>query len=441
LVANSRSLNNLAVKAEVGLTGIVESDVLYSKVRMRFAIDAHAIGRRLTGNETYIRSLLREFAVLDRRAEWITYLCRGVSPHAVPQGMHVREVGSNPFRRLGYDIPQLVKADRPDLLHVQYTAPLFPSSPVVVSVHDVSFEEYPEFFSFARRKQLQLTVANTVKKAAKVLCPSEFSRQRVLERYQLPESKVVAIHNGVSHQFRPIHRDLAKTQAAQRLGFTQPFVLTVGDLRRRKNQVALIQAFAKLMKKERNLTHRLVLVGKDAEGEPVRRAAAESGLGDRIVFAGFVSDEELVSLYSACEAFVFPSLYEGFGLPIIEAMACGAPVACSNSSAMPEVADSCGLLFDPRSEEEIYRAMRDLVLDAELRSRMSRLGQHRATLFSWKEAAKQTLREYYEVVGQTIPGEFRSTESRVGEAHAAEARNGETRTTESLSPSAASIRL
>ena len=126
---------------------------------------------------------------------------------------------------------------------------------------------------------------------------------------------------------------------------------------------------------------------------------AESGVADRVHFAGFVEDADLVNFYGACDLFVYPSFYEGFGLPILEAMACGRAVACSNSTAMPEVADSAGLLFDPNHFEEMAQAMCDILVDPELRARLERLGQQHAASFSWERSAALTLNAYYEVAG------------------------------------------
>jgi glycosyltransferase involved in cell wall biosynthesis len=145
----------------------------------------------------------------------------------------------------------------------------------------------------------------------------------------------------------------------------------------------------------------LTIVGKETWYTPVIRAVAKkSSVADRIHFTGFVCDDELLRLYGACDLFVYPSFYEGFGLPILEAMACGRAVACANTSAMPEVADSAALLFDPHSENEIMLAMRDLLLNPELRQRMERLGANRAAMFNWEKSAGKTLDLYYEVAGQ-----------------------------------------
>jgi glycosyltransferase involved in cell wall biosynthesis len=183
------------------------------------------------------------------------------------------------------------------------------------------------------------------------------------------------------------------------LHFDAPFILSVGDLQPRKNHIGLIAGFSRLLTDYPHLKHHLVLAGKETWFTPkVRNAARDCGFASRIHFTGFVSDPDLLQLYNACECFVFPSFYEGFGLPILEAMACGRAVACSNTSAMPEVADGAGLFFDPRQTDSIALAIRDVLLDGELRARMERLGLQRAAAFSWKKSARATLDVYEEVV-------------------------------------------
>jgi len=206
------------------------------------------------------------------------------------------------------------------------------------------------------------------------------------------------VPNAAASGLRPISRESAAAAVRARFRFAKPFVLSVGDLQPRKNPIGLIAAFAELIRAYPQLPHHLVLAGKDTWFSPrIHEAARQSGLAARIQFAGFVSDEELLQLYNACDLFVFPSFYEGFGLPVLEAMACGRAVACSRTSAMPEVADGAGILFDPYSTAEIVRAMADLLLDAELRARMERLGLQRASRFSWHATAQKTLEVYRQV--------------------------------------------
>jgi len=370
---------------------------------MRFAVDAHAIGRHLTGNEVYVRSLLREFAEIDRHSQFVAYISEPGAEQYIPERFEIRRVASNPYYRLGWDLARLTRVDKPDLIHVQYTAPLLGTVPLVVTVHDVSFLEHPEYFTVARRSQLRYTVARTVKRAARILTVSNFSRDAILRAYDIPADKVRVVPNAASPAFRVIGREKAQLAVRARLGFQAPFVFSVGDLQPRKNQIGLIEAFARLLHTYPQLPQHLVLTGKETWFTPkVHEAAKMSGFADRIHFTGFVSDEELLELYNACDCFVFPSFYEGFGLPILEAMACGKAVACSNTSAMPEVADGAGLLFNPRKTEEITRAMADILLDSELRNRMERLGVQRATVFSWQKSARTTLDVYSEVVGERV---------------------------------------
>jgi len=368
---------------------------------MRFAVDAHAIGRNLTGNETYVRNLLRGFAETDRQSEFLAYISTPGAERWVPERFGIRRVSANPYRRLGWNLARLLRHDRPDLIHVQYTAPLLGRTPIVVTVHDVSFLEHPEYFVPTRRSQLRYTVARTVRRAAMVLTVSEFSRDAILRAYDIPPGKVRAIPNAANPDFRVIGRERAGASVRARLGFHAPFVFSLGDLQPRKNQIGLIAAFAKLLTAHPQLKHHLVLTGKETWFTPrVREAALSSGFADRIHFTGFVCDDDLLELYNACDCFVFPSFYEGFGLPILEAMACGRAVACSNTAAMPEVADGAGLLFNPHSIDDIKRSMTDILLDAELRGRMERLGIQRAAQFSWQRSARETLSVYEEVAAE-----------------------------------------
>jgi glycosyltransferase involved in cell wall biosynthesis len=366
---------------------------------MLFAVDAHAIGRHLTGNEVYVRSLLNAFGARAHDCDFVAYVSADEAREHISSRMGCRRVSANPFVRLGYDLAARVRQDRPDLLHVQYTAPLGCSVPVVVTVHDVSFIEHPEYFTRLRARQMQWTVRRTVRRAARILTVSDFSRAAILKVYgDLDEDQVVVVPNAAASDFRPISHEAAATAVRERFGIAGPFVLSVGDLQPRKNQIGLIRAFARMVRALPQIKHTLVLVGKETWfAERVREAARTSGVADRIRFIGFVSDLQLLQFYNACDLFVFPSFYEGFGLPALEAMACGRAVTCSNASAMPEVVDGAAILFDPYAHDEIVRAIADLLLDSELRARMERLGLQRAAHFSWQKSAERTLDIFREV--------------------------------------------
>jgi len=338
---------------------------------MRFSVDAHAIGCHLTGNEVYIRNLLHQFARIDQENEFIAHVAMPGAELEVPSGFKTLRVSANPYARLGIDLPRQMRQERPDLLHVQYTGPVACPVPMVTTVHDVSFLEYPQYFTRYRAMQLRFTVERTIKKAVRVLTPSDFSRRAILNHYDLDEQKVVVVPNAVSSTFRPIEREISAAFIEKKFGLRTPFVLTVGDLQPRKNHLGLLQAFEDMLRAEPKLQHDLVFVGKETwYSRELHRAVERSTLRDRVHFTGFVEDADLLQFYGACDLFVFPSFYEGFGLPILEAMACGRAVACSQVTAMPEVANGAGLLFDPGSKQEIARAILDILLDPELRIRL-----------------------------------------------------------------------
>jgi len=369
---------------------------------MRFSVDAHAIGQKLTGNEVYIRSLLDAFARLDKDAEFIAYVSQPDVNGWVPPRFHKRRVAGNRYWRLGYHLAERLRQDRPDLVHVQYNAPLFCPVPTVVTVHDISFIEHPEYFPPGRAWQMRVTTGKTLRSAARILTISEFSRQRLTRQFGLDPEEIVVTPLAAQDHFRPRNRAQAWDHLRRRLAIDRPFVLAVGDLQPRKNHLGLVRAFGELLAGAPQFPHLLVLAGKETWFSPqIHAEIRRRGLQERIRVTGFVTEEDLVDLYNAADLFVFPSFYEGFGLPVIEAMACGRAVICSGVSSLPEVADAAAILVDPHSTGEIVRAMRDVLLDAELRQRLERLSLQRARFFSWTETARKTLEVYYAVAEGT----------------------------------------
>jgi glycosyltransferase involved in cell wall biosynthesis len=367
---------------------------------MRFSVDAHAIGCHLTGNEVYVRNLLHQFGRLDKHSEFFAYLSTPMAELEVPARFMQRRISENPFKRLGLDLPRCVRRDRPDLLHVQYTGPIRCKVPMVVSVHDVSYLEHPRYFTRFRATQLKLTVEHTIQRARRVLTPSEFSRAAILRNYGIEESKVVVIPNAAAPMFRPIDRQVAAAAVERKFGIRGRMVLMVGDLQPRKNHLGLLRAFEEVLRAHPQLPQQLVFIGKETwYSKELHRAVKASAIAERVHFTGFIEDEDLVQFYGASDLLVFPSFYEGFGLPILEAMACARAVVCSNVTAIPEVADGAAILFDTYSASETARAIRDVLLDSELRTRLERLGTKRAAHFSWEESARRTLDVYYDVVG------------------------------------------
>src|SRR5712692_10073961 len=206
---------------------------------MLFSVDAHAIGQKLTGNEVYIRSLLHGFARLDSDADFLAYVSEPDVNGWVPARFEKRHVTQRRYWRLGFHLAGCLRRDRPDLIHVQYNAPLFCPVPVVVTIHDISFVEHPEYFPPGRARQLRWTAGKTLRRAAKVLTISEISRQRISRWFGIDPEEIVVTPLAAQEHFRPMDGAEAALQVREKFGIDRPYVLTVGDLQARKNQVGL----------------------------------------------------------------------------------------------------------------------------------------------------------------------------------------------------------
>jgi glycosyltransferase involved in cell wall biosynthesis len=311
---------------------------------------------------------------------------------------HVRGIElrvASPYRRIPFSFPQVATREQAALMHVQYFVAPRQKIPTVVTVHDLSFTRRPELFGLRDRLLLGGLVPGSVRRARRVIAVSQFTRDDLIDRYGLDPARVVAIYNGVSARFR---RDLeAAAEARTRLALERPFVLFVGALQPRKNAPALLEAFARLRGHD---DLELVLAGGDRGGlGEVRERIRELGLGRRVRLLGHVPEGTLPGLYSAAELLAFPSLYEGFGLPAIEAMACGTPVCASSTTGLGEAVGDGGLTFDPRSPEEIAECMRQLLEDTALRESLIALGLERAARFTWRRSAEATAAVYREAMG------------------------------------------
>jgi len=287
-------------------------------------------------------------------------------------------------RSRGWDVAWLTAANRRSAVGL--------SCPTVGTVHDLAAARLAGKYDRARQFYVSHVIPKMVSRLSQVVTVSEASRRDILALTGADPSRVHVIPLGVDHQlFTPGDPDEARS-AVRRLGFHQPFILYVSRIEHPgKNHVTLIRAFTDL-KKRTGLPHELICVGADWNGAGhVHAAAARSEFGHAIRFAGFVDGAQLPQFYRAAAAVAFPSLYEGFGLPIIEAMASGAPVACANSSSLPEVAGGAALLFDPMDARQLSRQLEQLLTDPEKASVRRTRGLARAQCYSWARAARQTL--------------------------------------------------
>src|SRR5262245_30494663 len=373
---------------------------------MRIGIDAHAIGARQGGNETYISNLIKSLAEIDGENRYTIYLANA---RAATQW---RDEFTNQYRNFSVRLlpppTPLVRVpvclayelfSRPvDVLHVQYTAPPFCRIPVVATIHDLAFERMPETFTRRGSFQLKLTVRRTAKKAARIATVSEYSRRDLLSIYKLPPEKVVVTYNGVESRFTPQPASPNEAEEIRgRFGIARDYLLAVGSLQPRKNLVRLIRAYAKLRSEREDFTRQLVIVGRKLWlAHEIFDEVKRQRWADDVILTGYVADEDLPALYRSARAFVYPSLFEGFGLPPLEAMACGIPVVTSGVSSLPEVTGDAALLIDPNNELALANAMIEIANNEPLRAELREKGIAQAKKFTWRDAAEKTLRLYKE---------------------------------------------
>ena len=375
---------------------------------MHIAIDAHSVGMRLAGNETYAANLVEALAEIDRENRYTVYVTRAEAEErfgARWENVSVRRtLPHTPLVRIPLTLSAELRRRPVDLLHVQYTAPPLAPCPVVATVHDLSFEHIPETFKLRSRVQLRVTVRATVRRAAHVIAPSEFTRRDLIETYKLDPARVTAIPLAVSPRLRRVEDAEGVARVRGRYGIAAEYVLAVGSIQPRKNLARLLRAYSALRRaRGRSNLPQLVLVGKKAwlYGETLRAVEAE-GLAGSVVLTGYVPEADLPALYSGALCFAYPSFYEGFGLPPLEAMSCGAPVLTGSLTSLPEVVGDAALTVDPFDVEALADALGRLIDDDALRASLRERGLQRARDFDWRDTARMTLLTYGRVAGEAI---------------------------------------
>ena len=359
---------------------------------MRIGIDAHILSGKPQGSRTYLIHLLLNLAKIDRENEYLVY-----GPSAEEMGALLAEAGDRfvyrPLHagssagRLLLAFPRAAARDRLDLLYHQYISPPFARRRTAVTIHDVLFETMPQYFPRWFVARSRLLVRRSARRAAAVFTDSRFSRDALVARYGLDPARVHFAHLGVDHErFRPLSAD-ALPPEIEAFRRHAPFLLFVGRLDPRKNLPGLIEALA-LRKQRKRLRERLLVAGQpDYRHASVFEAIERHGLREHVVFLGPVEDRLLPALYNAAEAFVYPSFGEGFGLPVVEAMACGVPVVTTDAGSLAEVAGDAAERVDPHSAESIEAGIERVVNDPALRRDLRARGLERAQRFRWDRCA------------------------------------------------------
>lgn len=364
-------------------------------------------GRTLQGERygvaRYLINLLREMVALEADDRYIVFTSGPIEPlgFSSPR-LEIKTLSMRPsllWRHLR--LPLAMRRDGVDLhFSPSYFLPLLKLCPAVVVVHDITFKVHPEWFARDRRFRFDDLFWREVARAERIITVSEHSKVDIVRVLDVAPERVTVIPEAADTLFAPVEDEDRLEAVRRKFGLGRDFLFTAGSIHTRRNLERLIEAVG-AASRALDAPLELLILGTPAPFSPpvdIQGTARRCGMEERVKRIGYVSEEELLLLYNACTLFVYPSLYEGFGLPVIEAMACGTPVACSNTTSIPEVAGGAAEYFDPESVEEMAEAVRRVMADASLRQRLSRAGKERASSFSWRRAAKETAAVLEQVV-------------------------------------------
>jgi len=365
---------------------------------MRIALDVSPLARDRAGIGTHVAHLLTALLRIAPEHDYWLY-----TPQPLPAQDRV-VFGAHPNVRI-VRCPALLMGlrawwDRVDLFHgLNFKLRGRGRYGSVVTIHDLAADRLglPSRKLFGQRRSF-LRTKRTAHRASRVVTVSEHAAKDIVELYGVPRERIVVVPNAVGPEFYPVSDPGIKTVVMARYGIRrEAFVLSGGGAGPRKNIVRLIEAFGRTSKL-REAMNLVVVGGMDRGAEAIHDAVRRSRLESAVIFPGHVPFEDLRALYSACALFVFPSLYEGFGMPPLEAMACGAPVVCSNASSLPEVIGDAALLVDPTDVQAMAEAMTRVSEDAHLREDLQRRGALRIKAYSWEQSARDLLQVYQDVV-------------------------------------------
>ena len=371
---------------------------------MYIGIDSHSAEYDGEGNSTYMRNLISALFATEGPETFALFAAdpshpfyrslpprRGSRVFQVPQGRGLA--------RVGWALSRAAARQRVDCLHVQYWAPLVYGGPLVVTIPDLAFLHVPDAFPGALRLALRVLVPRSIAQASRVVAVSEFSRGDIMTSYGVRPEKVTAISLGADASFHPLDSALTEGVLA-RYGLRPGFLFSLGRLNWRKNLDRTLLAYGRI--RTRCVSDIPLVIGgkQDYGGGELLRRIRLSEVGSNVRWIGLIPDEDLPAFYNAAACFVYPSLFEGFGLPALEAMACGTPVVTSDRAALPELVGDAALVVDPESVEALAEAFTRVLTDATLAADLRRRGLERSLRFSWRETARRTLEVYRQAAGR-----------------------------------------
>jgi glycosyltransferase involved in cell wall biosynthesis len=373
---------------------------------LRIGISAFATDSGKSGISQYAANVVGRLVALAPQHEFVAFINHSDAPwvrswHPRLEVLSLPDWTAHPVAGIVWhatSLPRMLRRNRCDLVFMPAGNRRLAWSygvPSVGTVHDFSQLHVPQKYDMARMFYIMRVLPRMMRRLTRVISVSESTRRDLESFARVPKERVRVIYNGADLQrFAPRPQESARGELPPELHIPERYVLYIARLEHPgKNHVRLLEAFASL-KRTANLPHKLVLVGGDWNGaEIIHARVGELGLTDQVVFPGFVPNEAIPALYTAADAFAFPSLFEGFGIPVLEAMASGTPVCAANTSSVPEVVGDAGLLFDPLDVPGMTDCLRRLLQDQPLRQRLIASGIERAKTFTWDAAAEATLEE------------------------------------------------
>ncbi len=377
---------------------------------MRIGIDARStqvVKEKYRGIGRYTINLINALARIDESNQYHLYI-NGLWPCGVrvpadnfclDSGMAWSLFSRSRFLEWQVRAPADLRARRFDVFHFTFSqnVPLLKSGPIVVTVHDLISIIFREHYRHNKLRPLfDWMWTKATKKADRIIAVSESTKRDIIEYLDVSEDKIKVVYEAADPIYRPVTEDEAES-VKRRFKTNGSYIMYVGGMDPRKNLEGLLDAYRRLPT-DLSREHKLVVVGRLDQWYPeIEKLISEFGLRERVVFTGFVPDEMLVALYNGASVFVLPSLYEGFGLPLLEAMSCRTPVVCSNAASIPEVIGDAALMVDPHDVDGLAAAIERALTDSELREGLREKGFKRAKSFSWEKTARETLAVYEEI--------------------------------------------
>jgi glycosyltransferase involved in cell wall biosynthesis len=380
------------------------SDLLMKPLRI--GIDIHSVGSHKGGNETYYRELVKGLVkIRSGHSFFLYYTSPAIAQHINADDHFTLEALSPAHRmlRIPFTIPRRTRMDQLDLFHAQFIVPPFLKCKTVTTIPDIAYEHYPHFFPTHQSAWLKVLVRESAKRADHIITVSNYSKTDLIRTYGIREEKITVTYEGAGAEFVPLDRERAKEALARNYGINGEFILYVGRLQARKNLMRLVNAYARIRKA--GFVQKLVLAGpQDSLFQPVLSRVRELNLENDILMPGYIPSADVPSFYNAAEIFAYPSIYEGFGLPVMEAMACGTAVVTSRGSSLEEVAGDAAVLVNPLDELSIAQALKQVLAQPDLRKQLGEAGLRRSRLFSFENAARQTVGVYEQVMSAERTG-------------------------------------